>query len=117
MKTLPALLSAAAIAAVFYLGYSVDQAAKRTTDRLDKIISNLPATSGKIAQEGSKGFWGQTKREAVSAPTDMLKIAASNIAETGKKAGRDTAAEAKRAPQNVSTFINRASGGIFRPHW
>ena len=115
MKTIPALLSTAAIAAVFYLGYGINQAARTAqsaTAVIAGVTSGLPSLAGATAKEAVKSAAHQAEAEIVGAPVEIPKIVLNNVTATGKKAGKDIAAEAKRTRKHVATFANRISGGL-----
>ena|SRR5947207_6874725 len=114
MKTLPIIISAAAIAAVFYLGYSINHAAhaaQATTaaltqqldralaesakwhteaDRANQIIDSLPATARASAEQAVKGGTRQGEKALVGAPTEIAKDVAKNTENTSEKAYKDT---------------------------
>jgi hypothetical protein len=118
MKTIPAILCAAAIASVFYLGHVIETSANLTSEKIDRLVAEsirwnkepseiykrwdrLPATAKTTTEQVVKGGTRQFEKELVGAPTEIAKTVVKNTANTGEKAYKDTVKEATRFIRRV----------------
>ena len=72
----------------------------------EEMFNKLPEQTRAAAEAGLD----ETKRQLVSAPTDMLKIAGGNLRDTTKKADEDTKKQYDQSRSDVNKFTDRAFG-------
>lgn len=70
----------------------------------EEMFNKLPEKTRAAAAAGLD----ETKRQIVSAPTDMMKITGGNLRDTNKKAAEDTKKQYDRSRSDVNRFTDRA---------